>query len=298
MVIRTVTGRTLCLTLALVAAPGCRMIRARHAAADPKAESRELSRQGVSALELGAWERAELLLRRAAEAMPTDADSRRHLAEALWRSGQTDEAVEQARAASKLDPYDARLAIIAGEMLLATGEAEAAREQADRAIDLDSALPEAWALRGRAHRQLGDPDRALADLQRSLKHGPNDCGVLHDLAQMHQSRGEHQRALTAVHQWLDAYTPGAEPAEALVLEGKTYLAMGRPQMAVDSLHAALDRGDINAPTLYVLAECEAAAGRLPEAVSAAQQALAADASHEPSRALLARLSTGGGPTLR
>lgn len=291
-----------CIGVAAVAAatmlPGCRMLRSRAERDGQSERGAELSRQGVSAMELGAWDRAQLLLRKAAEAAPTDAESRRHLAEALWRGGHTEEAAQQALAGSDLDPYDSRLAVVAGEMLLATGDREGALASAERAIGVDPSNSQAWALRGRAFRKLGKSDRALADLQRALAYDGDDIGVLADLASLHQERGSPQRALTAVHQLLHSYTPGDEPAEALMMEGRAYLALGRAEMAVESLQAAVERGGPSAEGLCLLAEAHAAAGRPADALMAAQQALAADANHQATQALLARLGPAGDATLR
>jgi len=78
-----------------------------------------------------------------------------------------------------------------------------------------------------------------------------------------------------------------------VYRALTYLALadlGRPQQAADSLQAASRKGPPNAEILYYLAQAELASGRYAQAAASAQQALAADASHEPSRQLLARLA--------
>jgi len=94
---------------------------------------------------------------------------------------------------------------------------------------------------------------------------------------------------------LDTYPEGEEPQVALQMEGLALWDLGRPRQAVESLSAACRRGPPNAQTLYYLAQALAASGRPEEAVLAAQQALAADATHEPSRQLLAHLASAAQP---
>jgi tetratricopeptide (TPR) repeat protein len=257
--------------------------------------SREQSRQGVTAMETGHWDEAETLFRKAIEASPTDSETRRHLAEVLWHRGAADEALLQIEAAVRLNDSDATTTVRAGEMLLATGAVDKALRRADRAISLDPELATAWALRGRVFWQMGEPDRALADLQRALQFAPESPDVLLDLAALYRQRGENTRSLTTLHHLMDTYPVGEEPLVVLQLEGLTLSDLGRPQEAVESLTAACRRGPPNAQTLYYLAQALLASGRPEAAAAAAQQALAADATHEPSRQLLARLAANPVP---
>lgn len=284
-----------------VVTAGCATLSRRGPDAEALATCRELSCQGVAAIESGEWEEAESLLTQAVEAVPTDVVSRRHLAEVLWQRGAMSEALVQMEAAARLDPTDAPLLVRNGEMLLATGSASEAMERVNRAIGLDPRLASAWALRGRVHWQLGNMDQALADLQRALKYAPGAPDVLLDLAALHRQRGKHQRCLTTLHHLFDTYSPGEEPQFALFLEGLTLADLDRWQDAAESFAAASQRGPANAEILYHLARAELNAGRPREATASAQQALQVDASHQPSRELLAQLARsapGDGGELR
>ena len=287
---------TLLLILAAcLPAVGCKSLGRHGPVPEQLVTSRELTRRGVTAMEMGQWSEAESLLREAIEASPTDSEARRHLAEALWQRGATEDALLQIEAAVRLNKSDAATTVRAGEMLLATGAVDKALRRADQAINLDPQLATAWALRGRVFWQQGDPERALADLQRALQYAPESPDVLLDIAALYRQRGQHTRCLTTLHHLLDTYPEGEEPRLALQLEGLTLADLGRPQQAVESLTAANLRGPPNAETLYHLAEVLVAADRPGEATVAAQQALAADASHEPSRQLLARLAANPAP---
>ncbi|MEN0109408.1 MAG: tetratricopeptide repeat protein [Planctomycetota bacterium] len=252
-------------------------------------QAKSMWRRGVAALETGRVDEAESLLRQAAEAAPEDPDAQRHLAEALWQSGQRTEAVTRAELACRCAPRDSGAAVRAGQMRLEAGDAQRSIDWADAAIAADTRSATAWALRGRAHRRLGRPERALADFQQALRFAPNDPALLTDVAMLHRARGDHRRCLTTLHQVIDSYPPGHEPASALAMVGESYLALGRARDAADSFRVAASRGPADAQLLYGLAEAQAACGQTDAAIADARRAIEADAAHTPSRELLARL---------
>jgi tetratricopeptide (TPR) repeat protein len=203
-------------------------------------------------------------------------------------------AIAQMEAASQLAPHDTALKVRAGEMLLAAGEYSRSLACAEAAIADNPSFGPAWALSGRAHWAAAHPDRAIADLQRSLVSAPGDKHALLSLAEMYLARGEPRRSLTTVHQLLDLSPPGAESQEALFVEGRAYLAVGRAAAAAESLPAAALRGDPRADVYYLLARAESQRGRTEAATRAVHQALAADGKHLESRQLLAELNRADG----
>ncbi len=267
------------------------MLRRRGPVPEDVATCRELSRQGVAAMEMGDWSQAEILLRKAHDTSPADAETCRYLAEALWHRGAADEALKQMDEALQLDPADASLTVRSGEMLLAMGDTELALTRAEEAIRLDPKLPAGWALRGRVFWQRNQSDRALADLQRALEFAPDNADILLDVAVLYRQRGQTSRCLTTVHHLLDTYPPGNEPQLALMLEGMTLAELGRPRQAADSLLAASRRGPPNAELLYNLAQSQMATGEYASAADSARQALVIDATHTPSRLLLTQLAS-------
>jgi tetratricopeptide (TPR) repeat protein len=242
-------------------------------------------------MERGHWQQAEILLRQALDASPNDADARRYLAEAFWHRGAVDEAMSQMAAAVSLDPDDAQLAVRGGEIALAAGATDLALAYADDAIRLDRNQATAWALRGRTFRRRKQTDRAMADLHRALELAPADTDVLLEIALIYRERGQPARALATLHQLLDVYSPGEEPQTALLLEGLVLMDLERPHHAVESLVAASRRGAPSAEVLYRLAQAQSSAGQYAQATLAAEQALAVDASHQPSRELLLQLAS-------
>lgn len=277
-----------CALMALVCG-GCASMRREKIVPESIAACRQLSRDGVAAMELGQWDEARSLLEEAVATSPTDLDARRNLAEVLWQTGNRRDAVVHMEAAVRLDPRHAPTVVRAGEMLLAVGAVDRARQRAQQAIALDPTFAGAWALRGRVYRQQGDAAHALADMQQALRYSPHATDVLLATAELQYAMGHPQRSLTTVHHLLDVYAPGEEPQRALWLEGSAYQAVGRPRDAVESLYAATLRRAAPADLLYQLAVAEQAAGQPDAAVNTAQQALAVDQSHQPSKLLLAQL---------
>lgn len=279
------------LWLIALAASGCASMGRRGPVPDEVAKCRELTQQGVAAIELGQWQQAELLLNRATKASPVDSVTRQHLAEVLWHRGATEDALVQMEAAVRLDSGDSTLVVRSGEMLLATGAVDEALERAEEAIRLSPTLSSAWVLRGRAHWRMNEVDRALADLHRALQYAPDSSDVLMDVAALYRQRGQHDRCLTTLHHLLDSYPSGQEPQTALWMEGMALAELGRPQQASDSLQAASRQGPPNADILYYLAQAQLASGSPSDAAATAHEAVATDASHQPSRRLLIELAS-------
>jgi tetratricopeptide (TPR) repeat protein len=279
------------MAVAAAALSGCATFGRRGPVPEDVTACRELTQQGVAAMEIGQWEKAELLLQRAVETSPVDSVTRRQLAEVLWRRNATDAALLQIEAAVRLDASDASLVVRCGEMLLATGATDKALQRAEEAIRHDPKLSAAWALHGRANWKLGETDRALADLQRALQYSPESPDVLMDVAALYRQLGRHDRCLTTLHHLLDTYPPGQQAQLAQWMEGLALADLGRPQQAADSLLAASRQAPPNADLLFNLAQAQLASGQRDDAVETVQQALSANAAHEPSRQLQLRLAS-------
>ena len=269
---------------------GCAALR-RGPVPEDVATCRDLTQQGVTAMEMDKWPEAEQLLQSAVEASPVDPATRHYLAEALWHRGATEAALVQMEEAVRLDDTDPTLIVRLGEMRLGTGATDRALERADEAIALNPKLASAWALRGRVYWRMNQTDRALADLQRSLQFAPDASDVLMDIAAIYRQRGQHDRCLTTLQHLLDTYPPGQGTQLAYWMEGLTLADLGRPEQAIESLRVANQQGPANADILYYLAQAQLAAGRPDAATTTAEQALAINPTHAPSRQLLTQLAT-------
>ncbi|HEX3656527.1 MAG TPA: tetratricopeptide repeat protein [Pirellulales bacterium] len=293
---RQSTRLTGCLVLAL-AASGCRLPATQGPVSRSLTASRQLSQQGVSALDAGDWSTAEHLFNEAVETCDSDANAHRHYAEALWHRGKRAEALAQLDEAIRLSPEDDTLLVRAAEMRLASGDATRAQQDVRSAIDINPRSPSAWMLAGRIEVAGGHQRDALAAFHKALSLAPDSRDTLLELAECYRRLGEPERALVNLQTLADTYPPGEEPRQVSYLEGMALSAMGRQQDAVDALAQAAARGTPDAALLCSLAEAESRAGLADNAWRDVQRALTIDPRHAASRRLaaqlgLARQSTG------
>ncbi len=278
-----------CLAASAISVAGCRLPGQGGAVPASLAASRQLSRQGVAALERRQLDQAESLLAQAVQSCPVDVDARRNYAEALWHRGQRQQAIGQLEEAIKLAGDDASLQVRMAEMQLAAGRIHLARQHAEQALDFDPKNSAAWAVRARTARTVGDWRAALADYHRAMAGAPDDRTILLDVAEVYRELNQPERALATLHRLADTYSPGEEPQQVLYLQGLAYMALGRATDAAETFALAAARDQPSPEVLYRLGQAELAAGRADEAAAAARRALAIDPEHAPSRELLGRL---------
>jgi tetratricopeptide (TPR) repeat protein len=271
-------------------AGGCRSLANRGPVSQSVVDCRQLTQQGINAMERGDWKRAESLLARAVQTSAKDVEARRSYAETLWRRGATQDALVQLEEARRLAVEDPNLAVRTGELHLALGQTSMASRMADEALRLDPRLASAWALRGRVATANRQYRTALADYQRSLGYAPEDKEVALLVAETYRQLNEPQRALLALQALADRYPQGEEPQQILFLQGLAMSALGRHDDAAHSLSLAAHRERPTADILCRLAEAELAAGRYAVAQQTLQHALALDPQYAPTRALAARMA--------
>jgi tetratricopeptide (TPR) repeat protein len=266
---------------------GCHLTGMDGAASRSLVTSRQLSQQGVAALERGQCEHADELLGQAVRACPSNADAHRSYAEARWSRGFRDDALKEIEAARRLAPENAAILARIAEMRLAMGRTDAAWEAAQQAIALEPKLAPAWVVRARVMHAAGNSTQALADYHRALSFCPDDRSIPCEIAALYLELKQPQRALLAIQGLADKYSPGDEPQEVLYYQGLGYLALHRYNDAADSLSAATLRERPTAEILCRLAQSQWSAGHSAEALAAAEQALSIDPNHKPTLALLA-----------
>lgn len=251
--------------------------------------SRQLSRQGLKAMERGRWDQAESLLAKAVRECPDDPEAHRHYAEALWEKGSRAPALEHLNKAARLSYENAGLQVQMAEMHLAMGQLAEAEQAIDRALKIDPHLQRAWLVRGRILRAEGRLADAQAALHRSLHYAPEDPDTLFDLAEIYREADEPERALAVLQSLSGTYSPGEEPQQVLYLTGLAYSALGRYEEAAEKLAAAASSSPPGAELLCRLAENALLSGHPAEAERAVRQALAVDPAHAASRDLLAQI---------
>jgi len=277
--------------LGLVWAGGCRLLQPASPVERTLLTSRQLTRQAMAALAQQQWDEAVGLAGQAVETCSADVDARQVYAEALWAKGLRQEAIAQMAQLIQLAPEDAWVQARMAQMELELGRLVQARQYANQALERNPQLTEAWIVRARVARHLGDFRAALADYQRALAYAPNQREVLLEVAELYRATKQPDRALAALHRLADTYAPGEEPAQLLYLQGLTYIELGRYPEAAEQLALAIQRGGASADWLYQLAQAQAAARQWSQADQTLRQALALDPTHRGSRELLNRLES-------
>jgi superkiller protein 3 len=278
------------LLLAAFAAAGCRLPNAQGPVPRSLAASRELSQQGVSAMDEGDWSQAEQLFKKSVETCAANADARRHYAEALWHLGKRAQALDQLDEAICLSPDDDTLLVQVAELRLATADTRGAHDAVRQAIDIHPRSPLAWMLAGRIEAAGGHTREALSAFHRALSFAPESRDALLEIAECYRKLGEPERALVNLQTLADTYAPGEEPRQVMYLEGLALGALGREHDAIDALAQAAARGAPDAGLLWHLAEAEARLGLNDQAWRDVQRALATDPQHRASRQLAAKLA--------
>ena len=253
--------------------------------------SRQLSQQGVEAIEHGQWDRAENLLGQAVKACPTNPDAHRHYGESLWNRGEKSQAIRHVEQAIKLAPDDASLYARLADMRLDVGQADIAMTLAERAVDLDPKSWYCWSARGRVMQAKRRMAEALADYQRALHYDPQNRELLVDIAGVYRELGQLPRALASLQSAAEAYPPGEEPQPLLAMQGRVYSDLKRFDDAAKVLDAACARQPASAELLTQFAEVRAAQGQTQAAVALARRAQSLAPEHAGSRYLLERLET-------
>jgi tetratricopeptide (TPR) repeat protein len=258
--------------------------------------SRGLSQRGLTAIEQQDWATAEVLLSEAVEVCSACPEARRYYAETLWHKGDTDGALKQLEAAIKVAPQDAMLWVRQAELKMALGRIADARADADQAIDFDPSFTGGWIVRGHARQQAGELDEALGDYHRALACDGSRTDVLVEIAELYRQMGNPQRALMNLQSVAETYPPGSEPPRILYLSGLAHTALGRYDDALQAYRMASERGGFDAELSFRMAESLWLANRPAAARSALADALALNPKHVPSRQLLDQIELASRPT--
>jgi tetratricopeptide (TPR) repeat protein len=269
---------------ALAAGAGCATLRP-GTVADNVVTARQLSLQGIDAMQRERWEEAEQLFVAAIRTNESDERAHRRYAELLWRRGVRDDAIRHMENAERLSGGDLELVVQLGGMYLREGNLDAAWQQAEQAIHTQTELPCAWALRGDIFAARNQFHDAMISYHRALAYQPHFPKVQLALTELYAQQNRPRRALATVSALVDQYGPDRAPTDVLLLQGLALKTLGRYDDAIDVLTAARNRGDANVELLYSLSESHWLAGDVANAGLAVQVALAQDPTHAPSRRL-------------
>jgi TPR repeat protein len=133
-------------------------------------------------------------LRKAVLAAPTSAIDRSRLSEALYRMGDLDAALEESRAAVKLEPKDATLQLQLGLLLMAKQDWRTAATALAEAVQLDPALTQGHYSLGSAQYTLGNRKGAMQSYRRALELEPVFPDARYRLALLLKLANQHEEA--------------------------------------------------------------------------------------------------------
>lgn len=246
-----------------------------------------ISTAGVLFLAIDTWYQAggyqseQLFWERALEHNPRAWGAHDNLGNALEAAGQIDGAIAHFRQAKQLKPDEPRTYLNLGNALLARGRPEQAIPEYEAALrlvpkdaTLHARLAQAHWRRGAALLEANEPDKAVAEFTEATPAAtPEACletAALLEDRHLYPQAAKLYRAAVAAH----PATPGLLNNFALMLaccpdasirDGATAVSM-----AIEASRAA---GGNNPAILSTLAAAYAEAGRFPEAVSTAREAL-------------------------
>lgn len=141
------------------------------------------------------------LLRQLIRDQPQDADARLLLGSVLMEEGQREESIAQLTEAVRLRPKSAEAQNALGEAYSAFHDLQSARGPFEKAVALDPRLAVARVNLGSVLLQLGEPDAAVAHLDRAitlLGHTPDAGYPLYLRAKIYTDHGDVEKAATAL----------------------------------------------------------------------------------------------------
>jgi tetratricopeptide (TPR) repeat protein len=277
-------GRYLCLLAGSLIPVGCAGLANRWQRNDVVA-ARQIAQRGMDALDARQWQRAESLFAEAVKVCPVDERVRWRYADALWRRGAWDEAIEHMREASRLSGDDPELLVRLGEMYLQRGELIQATDLADRVLRSGRETAAAYRLRGDVLDRQGHWREALASYHRAISMENPYPEVQIAIARLYYQHGQPQRALSTLQGLAAAYPRGEEPPEVLFWQGLAYRGLGRYENAVKHLAMAEARDPQSAQLLYHLAEARFLAGDMAAALRTVERAVEIDPGHKAAQRL-------------
>lgn len=197
---------------------------------------------GWALLQKGQRDEAIAQFQKALEIQPDYAKAHNNLALALLQKGQVDEAIVHYQKALEIQPYDVKAQNNLGNILLQRGRVDEALAHFQEAMKLEPNDPQAQNNLGVAFLRKGQVREAIVHFRKALEIQPNYVMVLRNLA------------------WIQATCP-----EASVRDGAKAVELAQQ---ADQLS-----GGRNPAIIGTLAAAYAEAGRFPEAVATAQEAL-------------------------
>lgn len=247
------------------------------------AQAREAEEQGNS-------DQANAYINEAMRHKTSDFETRRQLAETLWKTGRLTEAVREFSVLCAEQPTDAKLAARLAVMQWEANQRAAAARTAERTAQLDPQSRDAWLIKARNEVATGELDAALVSYIRLSQIAPDDLSALVELGELHLKRGHPDRACPVFRTALEH--PRATPAQRGQIEwllGVAYARSERWSVAASVLENAMGRRNGSADDWCLLGSVRIECGDLTGAQSDLERALRCDPDCKAARDLAKRI---------
>ena len=221
--------------------------------------------------------------------------ARSKLAWSLYRGGEVEQGVAEARRLAEAAPQASGAALTLAEMLRMQGRFDESAAVISRVMDDPAARPD-WRLyymRAQAWEEGGHPDRAEADVRAGLALSPQQSELMNFLAYTWIDRGERlDEAMTLAQQAAAASPDSAEVQDSL---GWGYYRQGRYPQSVEALERAVLLAPANAAINDHLGDAYWRSGRRVEAVFQWRRVLTLEPSPRLRAAATAKIASPLGP---
>lgn len=213
----------------------------------------------------GRWDIAESLFSDALEV--SKADDRAHwgLAEAFWKRGERERAIEHMEQAVRLSAGDPKFVERLGRMYLELGRGEEADHHSQWALQTKRDSPDSWRLRGDCLRASGKDDDALAAYHRALALQPDFPEVQIASAEIYRDQRRFDRLLATLDRLQDGMGPEETPASVDLLQGIAMRQLGRAEEARRYLVRACQKSPTDATPHLELAALAIEQGEIEKA---------------------------------
>ncbi|MET3983868.1 tetratricopeptide (TPR) repeat protein [Streptomyces sp. PvR034] len=181
------------------------------------------------------------------------------------------EAVVELDRAIAADPLSGRPWALRGEAHRCLGDYERAVADLTTALGIDPGNPWCLSRRGEAHRMAGHREQAIADLDRAIEADPDSDWAFASRGEAHRESGRRDAALADFTRALDI---DPDYVWARTQRGRTHHESGRYDEAVADYTRALDSNPAYTWALDSRGEAHRMAGRYDEAVADFTRALA------------------------
>lgn len=241
--------RTSVVSCAVLCAGGCHLLRP-HPVDLQSSLAREMTYNGIDAMQRGRIAEAQNLFAKAAEVDPEDQRIRAELARTLAQNGQVSEAISQMQQAVALSGGEASYHVELGQLYAQTGQWELARKESELALKNNRRLATAWSLKGLVEQATGELDQAKTSYHRALAHDPELADVRFALAQVYYDLKQPQRSLSVLDGLLHRVGASQLPAKYWLLDAQALAEIGQLDQAAEVLAEVAD-GPVPTPEMFL-----------------------------------------------